>query len=75
MTGRDFIIYILENHLEESEIFEDGNIKGFINDMEAAEKFGVGTATILLWIDRGIIPGIRIGSRWYIPKSSKKPQF
>lgn len=38
MTGRDLILYILENHLEDEQVFEEGNLLGFITIIEAAEK-------------------------------------
>ena len=39
MTGRDLIMYILSNGLENEPIYENGKILGFMNEMEAAIKF------------------------------------
>lgn len=70
MTGRDLIIYILENNLEDAPVFADGRFIGFITELEAAVKFNVGTATIRLWVERKILSGIKIGEMYYIPAYS-----
>lgn len=69
MTGRDLIIYILQNNLEDAPVFEDGRFLGFITEEEAAIKFNVGIATIRLWVDMGQLKGIKIGDKLYIPDS------
>ena len=70
MTGRELIIYILSNGLEDEPIYEDGKILGFITATEAAEKFNVGLATIKVWINEGMLDGIRIGEELYIPANA-----
>lgn len=70
MTGRELIIYILSNGLEDEPIYEDGKILGFITATEAAEKFNVGLATIKVWINEGTLDGIRIGEELYIPANA-----
>ena len=70
MTGRELIIYILSNGLEDEPIYEDGKILGFITASEAAEKFNVGLATIKVWINEGTLDGIRIGEELYIPANA-----
>ena len=67
MTGRDLIIYILQNHLEDEPIFKDGKFVGFITDSEAAEKIGVGVSTIHAYIFQRKIDGLLIGNKVYIP--------
>ena len=67
MKGRDLIIYILENNLEDQEVFKDGELLGFMSIEMAALKFEVGTSTIRTWIDLDIIPYINIGNKYYIP--------
>lgn len=67
MTGRELILYILQNNLEEHPVFEDGKLLGFMNVEEAAVKFGVGTATVKLWYELGVLPGFKIGEEIYIP--------
>ena len=70
MTGRELIIYILTNGLEDEPIYEDGRILGFITAAEAAEKFNVGLATIKVWVNEGTLNGIRIGDELYIPANA-----
>lgn len=69
MTGRDLIIYILENHLEDELMFEDGRIPGFISIGEAAEKMNVGLATVLTLINREKLKCVVIGNALYIPSN------
>lgn len=72
MTGREFIVYILLHRLEDVDIFEDGNVAGFMNEDEAAAKYGVGPATIRMWHDYGALKGIRIGNSLYFPRDAEK---
>ena len=70
MNGRELIIYIFENHLEDEVMFEDGIFIGFIPANKAAVKLGVGEATIKVWHEMGQLPGVIIGGELYIyPKS------
>ena len=41
MTGRDLIIYIMQNNLEDEVVLKDGFFVGFMDENEAAAKFGV----------------------------------
>lgn len=70
MTGRDLIIYILENNLENTKVFEDGKLLGFLSIEEVAVQFDVGIATIKVWLDVGYIKGIKFGDKIYIPVKS-----
>lgn len=72
MTGRELIIYILENKLEDAQIFENDELLGFMSVELAALKFNVGVATIKVWHDLNIIPGIEIGGKLYIPANIVK---
>ena len=71
MTGRDLIVYILENHLEDEQVYKDGKVIGFMNADEAAAKFKVGAATILLWMQLDMLPGVTIGNEVYIPVNAQ----
>lgn len=71
MTGRDLIVYILENGLEDEPVYEDGKILGFLNEMEAAIKFGVTAATIRAWVALDMLDGMVIGDAIYIPTNAK----
>ena len=75
MTGRELIIYILENNLEEEPIFEDGRFIGFMTVEEAAERMDVGVATIIAWIALGKLDHLLIGTKFYIPATSVSPNF
>lgn len=67
MTGRDLIIYILQNGLEDEPIVKDGKFIGFLTVVEAAQKLNVGSATILTSIRLGKLEGVEIGYTIYIP--------
>ena len=74
MTGRDLIIYILKNGLEDTPVFEDGRLLGFMTETEAAISFDVGCATIRVWTSTGYLDSVRIGDVLYIPADSKDPR-
>lgn len=65
MTGRDLIIYILQNHLEDTEILTDSNHM-FLTVEEAAVKYGTGVTTIKAMINRNILKGMKIGETYLI---------
>ena len=67
MTGRDLILYILENHLEETPVFYDGKFIGFMTESEAAEKWDVGIETIRTWYNLGVLKGVDVCGELYIP--------
>lgn len=73
MTGRDLIIYIIQNGLENEPVYEDGKILGFMNELEAAVKFNVSAATIRVWIGLKMLDGVLIGGIWYIPANAENP--
>ena len=74
MTGKELIIYILKNDLENVEVFSDGFFTGMMDVCEAASKFGVGTATIHAWYQLGMLPGISIEDNLYFLKDVKDPR-
>ena len=71
MTGKDLIIYILQNNLEEAQIDGEKGFLGFLNVKQAAVKFGVGEATVRIWYQLKAIDGIIIGDELYILPTSK----
>ena len=73
MKGRDLILYILQNQLEDEPVYADGVLLGFMREMEAALYFGVGTATIRVWYEKGMIDGIKIGDMVFISATAKHP--
>ena len=73
MTGRDLILYILSNGLENEPIVKDGKLVGFMTIDEAAAKMNVGSATICVWLWQKQLPYVAIGDTIYIPINSKSP--
>lgn len=73
MTGRDLIIYILSNGLENEPIVKDGKLIGFMTVGEAAAKMDVGDATVRVWILQNRLDNVLIGNTFYIPADSKSP--
>lgn len=67
MTGRDLILYILKNNLENEPVFKDGKFIGFLTVEEAAARFDIGVAAILAWIKLDLIPAFAINGVFYIP--------
>ena len=65
MTGRELIIYILENNLEEQLVYENGKILGLLDTYDVAAKLGVGPATVNAHIDMGNLQNIKLGGRTY----------
>lgn len=68
MTGRELIMYILENHLEDEPVFQNGTFVGYVSDVKFAEMLGIGVATVRAWIMMGRIKdAIMIGDAMFIP--------
>ena len=72
MTGRDLIIYILQNGLEDEPVFENGKFVGFVSIGEAASSIDVGIETMRVIIDMYGIDRININGRTYLPFDYKK---
>lgn len=70
MTGRDLIIYILENNLEDELIFNEGNLVDFLTVNEVAIRMNVGAATVLTWLNQGKLACVILDSMIYIPAKS-----
>jgi excisionase family DNA binding protein len=66
MTGRDLIVYILTNNLEDEPVFLDKGFLNLISEVEAANRLNVGIATIRAWLELGAIKGVRVGDEIYI---------
>ena len=71
MTGRELIMHILANGLEDEPVFKDGRFIGFVTIGEAAAKLNVGVATIYVWIHQGRLEGVPIGDTIYLPADFK----
>lgn len=74
MTGRDLIVYILQNGLENEEIFKDGKFIGLKTVCEVAEELNVGVETVRAWCKLHMIEHISAGYIDYlIPGNYKNP--
>lgn len=72
MTGRDLIIYILDNKLEDEEVVKDGTFIGFASAEEIAAESGVGIATVKAWYKLGILNGIELGDDIFFYKYQRR---
>ena len=69
MTGRELIVFIMQNKLEDKVMFE------LMSEAEAAAKFNVGVATIKVWHEHGYITGgLEIGGILYFLKDTPDPR-
>lgn len=66
MTGKDLIIYILQNNLENEEVFKDGKLIGFMSIYEAAAKLQVGVAAVRVMIELSRIKAFDINGMTYV---------
>lgn len=64
MTGREIMLFILMNGLE------DVRMPGWVTVEEFAEKHNVGVATVLTWIKMGRVKVIVIQEKVYINEDS-----
>lgn len=72
MTGRDLVIYILTNHLEDTEL-RNGHLMAagndFMKDEKVASTLGVGMPTVKVWYEHDYFDGaFREDGIIYIPK-------
>ena len=75
MTGKELILYILHNNLEDVIVLNGGVFIGFMTEEEVAVKFNVGTATVRAWYYCGRIKGTQIGDSLYFPKDVADPRI
>ena len=73
MTGRELILYILENNLEDEQVFEGTKMLGFMSEDEAAVKYHVGAGTVRAWVNMGKVEGFNINGLVYIPANIPNP--
>lgn len=75
ITGKDIIIYILENELVDKVVISNSDISDiFLSSEEVAIKFGVGVSVIETLYELGMIKGYNIGGRLYFPKNIENPK-
>lgn len=66
MTGKELIVYILQNNLENEEVFKDGNILGYVPVPKAAVEMGMGEAAVRALISLGAVSRIKINDVEYV---------
>ena len=74
MTGKELIIYILQNDLENETVIKDGIFVWLMNEEEAAAKFGVGISTIKAWHACGMLSGTKINDHLYFLRNISDPR-
>ena len=76
MTGKELIIYILQNDLENEVVVKDGILvcHMLMNEEEAAVKFGVGISTIKAWHACGMLSGTKINDHLYFLRNISDPR-
>ena len=65
MTGRELIIYILQNNLEDVNLYDTGIFPGWTPINEFAMKYKVGLATVYTWEQLGWVKLMKIGDTCY----------
>ena len=71
MTGRELIMYIIENKLEDEPLFQNGRVLGFLTSKEFAAICGVGKETVRAWVNLGYVDAVIIYDELYIPFNAK----
>lgn len=73
MTGRDLIIYILSNGLENEPVFKNGRFIGFLTPTDVAKMNDVGVATVHAWMHQQRLESVVVNEGIYIPATCKTP--
>lgn len=68
VTGRDLIIYIMQNNLEDEVVIDT------MSEGEAAIKFGVGVHSIRVWYKLGLLKGFEFNGHLVILRDSTDPR-
>lgn len=71
MTGKELILYILQNNLEDTMVFKDGAFLDMMSWDDAAAKYRVGPATVKVWYERGLLPGLRFGDTVFFRRDAE----
>ena len=70
MNGRELILYILENELENEDIFSKEFLKFMPTIESVAVMFNVGVATVEAWVENDCLDSIEFGGQTYITPTS-----
>lgn len=74
MTGKELILYILQNNLENEVVIKDGIFVWLMDEREAAARFNVGVETVRAWYICGSISGTKIGDHLYFLRNVSDPR-
>ena len=74
MTGKELVMYILQNDLENEIVIKDGIFIWLMDEEEAAAKFNVGVSTIRAWYICRMLSGTKIGDRLYFLRNVNDPR-
>ena len=79
MTGKELIIYILQNDLLDSAIYDKKGINlknlGLISVSEVAAKSALGEETVKVWAGLGYLDGFELDGSLTIIKNNKLDEF
>lgn len=75
MTGKELILYILQNNLEDIVVLDGCVFMGFMTEEEVAVKFNVGVETVRAWYQCRMIEGSKIGDSLYFRKDIADPRI
>ena len=67
MTGKELIIYILENDLGDSPVFEDNTFIGFVPAGRVAEELGIGLTSLWIKLELYDVDYIEVNGDVYLP--------
>ena len=70
MNGRELIIYILENGLENEDVTSAEFLRFLPTIEKVAVMFNVGVATVRVWIENGKLDAFEINEQVYITTNS-----
>lgn len=66
ITGRDLIVYILMNHLENEKVVNDGKFLKSYTVEETAKTLDTGLETVKTWYKLGYLAGFELDSKIYL---------
>lgn len=72
MTGRELIIYILQNNLEDEVLLDEDKDLSLMTEEEAAVKYDVGVPTIKAYQELGFLKGVKSNNSLYFLKTVKR---
>lgn len=67
VTGKELILYILANDLENDPVFDHGRFVGFMTVDEVALKLNIGVAAVCALIEREVLDHICVGTAMFVP--------